>query len=213
MNRERIEARLGAAIIRLVGRSQRIAIDDPAGLLADRDHPPRIYAFWHNRLLLMPYLCRRYAPGDRVVVMVSRSRDGERIARIVERFGIGAVRGSTRRGGERALREMARVLDGGDNAAVTPDGPQGPRYRVQPGIVALAAMTGAPIVPVAWTPSRYRSISTWDGSIVPYPFARCRVRLGEPFDVRSFAGSQAEACIELEHRLLDLGERISGADR
>ena len=161
----------------------------------------------------MPYLYRRFAPDDRVVVMVSRSRDGERIARIVERFGIGAVRGSTRRGGERALREMARVLEGGDNAAVTPDGPQGPRYRVQPGVIALAEMTKAPIVPVAWTPSRYRSLPTWDGSIVPYPFVRCRVNLGRPIDLRFFDGSQDEAAVELQRRLLELGEPAAEGDR
>jgi len=106
-----------------------------------------IIAFWHSRQLMMP-LC--YG-GSRLYILISEHRDGELIHRIVRRFGFDTVRGSTTRGGARALRQMARLGRSGADLAVTPDGPRGPRCVAQAGGVELAKLTGLPIIPLTFS--------------------------------------------------------------
>ncbi len=113
-----------------------------------------IFAFWHNRQLMMPLAYR----GSGAYVLVSQHRDGELIAKIAKRFGIRAVRGSSTRGGAAALRELIRVGRTGADLAVTPDGPKGPRYVAKPGVVQLAKATGLPIVPVTFSCSKKKSL-------------------------------------------------------
>src|SRR5207245_79250 len=112
---------------------------------------PRIYAVWHGRILIVPWLnarLRRSEGARRVRVLASRSRDGQLMADFARRFGLDVVRGSSSRGGLEALRELTRAIRAGEDVAMVPDGPRGPARRLQGGIVALAATTGAPIVPV-----------------------------------------------------------------
>ena len=138
-----------------------------------------IVAFWHQRLLMMPFL----RVQGRFGMMISQHRDGEWIARTVKRFGIDSVRGSTTRGGLSALRGMVRFFRAGSSLAITPDGPQGPKHTVQPGVVELARQTGAPILPVTYSASRKKIFNSWDNFIFPFPFGRVLYIWGEPLRV------------------------------
>lgn len=140
---------------------------------------PAIYAVWHGRILLLPLL---YG-WRRARVLASRSRDGELLARFVARFGLETVRGSSTRGGAEALRLLSRSLKAGRDVVVVPDGPTGPPETVKPGIVALAKVSGAPIVPLAAGASAEWRLASWDEFRIPKPFARCVVRFGDPIHV------------------------------
>ena len=142
---------------------------------------PLIYGVWHGRILIVPWLNARFRRTDGardVRVLASRSRDGELMAAFVRRFGLEVVRGSSSRGGAVALRELVRVLRAGQDVAVVPDGPRGPSGHAQAGIVALAASTGAPIVPLGVAARPARRLRSWDRFMVPAPFARCAVVFG-----------------------------------
>jgi lysophospholipid acyltransferase (LPLAT)-like uncharacterized protein len=142
---------------------------------------PLIYAVWHGRILIVPWLNARFrrTEGARTVrVLASRSRDGDLVAGFVRRFGMEVVRGSSSRGGLAALRELARTVHAGQDVAVVPDGPRGPACRAQAGIVSLAATTGAPIVPVGVAARPARRLASWDRFLVPAPFARCAIVFG-----------------------------------
>ena len=141
---------------------------------------PLIYAIWHGRILMIPCL---YARAKRVHVMASRSRDGELEARFLARFGFEVVRGSTTRGGAAALRSLVECLRRGREAAVAPDGPLGPPYVVQPGVIALARFSGVPILPLAFGAAPAWRLRSWDEFLVPKPFARGVVSFGPPLQV------------------------------
>ncbi len=155
---------------------------------------PAIYAVWHGRVLLLPHL---YG-WRRARILASRSRDGELVTRFVMRFGLEAVRGSSSRGGAEALRLLARSLRDGHDVVVVPDGPRGPREMVKAGVVALARLTGAPIVPIAVGASAEWRLRSWDEFRVPRPFARCVVRFAEPIRVPGDADRAAEEAARKE---------------
>jgi lysophospholipid acyltransferase (LPLAT)-like uncharacterized protein len=146
--------RLAALWIRVTRAATRVRYENRRALDAwIREERPIILAFWHSRLFLM-----RYAyPGRRIAILISEHRDGEMISRTMERFGLATVRGSTTRGGAQALRQIVRCLRDGYDAAFTPDGPRGPQGVVQPGVIAAARMSGAPIIPVAFSCSKKNS--------------------------------------------------------
>jgi lysophospholipid acyltransferase (LPLAT)-like uncharacterized protein len=156
---------------------------------------PVIAAFWHGRLLMAPTGWLRPAP---LAVMISQHRDGEMIARTVHHFGVRTVRGSTTRGGSKALREMLRILRDGESVAITPDGPRGPRMRAQSGIVLLARLSGAPIVPATYAVSRRRIASSWDRFVIALPFSRGLYLWGEPIHVAADADEAALEAARLE---------------
>lgn len=137
---------------------------------------PVIYVVWHARLLLLPYLYR----GRGMRALVSRSEDGAMVSELVRRFGFVTVRGSSSRGGAGGLRSLARAIGKGHSVVVVPDGPRGPREVLKAGIVALARLTGAPVVPVALGASAEWRVRSWDEFRIPKPFSRCVVRFGEP---------------------------------
>lgn len=138
-----------------------------------------IYVFWHNRIFLTTYWWRK----RRIVVMTSQSFDGEYIARFIQRFGYGAVRGSSTRGGVGAIIEMARLMRAGCTTAFTIDGPKGPRYVAKMGAVLLAKKSGHPIVPVTMALERYWTTPSWDRFQIPKPFTRARVYVAPPIYV------------------------------
>ena len=139
-----------------------------------------ILAFWHSRILLISYLYK----GWNGVAIVSQSEDGEIIARILEKQGQEPIRGSTTRGGIRALAKQIRRLEESVRpGAVIPDGPQGPRFKAQPGVIVLAKKTGYPIVPVSYSAKKIKIFNSWDRFILPYPFTRCLAVYGEPIYV------------------------------
>jgi lysophospholipid acyltransferase (LPLAT)-like uncharacterized protein len=155
-----------------------------------------ILAFWHRHLLLMPYAYR----GRRISVLISRSRDGELIARTVARFGIDAARGSSSRGGAAGLRDLLRKAEAGYDLAFTPDGPRGPAGVVQPGVILAAAAAGLPVLPVAIAASRSRRVRSWDRFLVPLPLATVHIVYGEALTVPR-KGSVEGAAEELRRRL------------
>lgn len=139
-----------------------------------------IFAFWHSRILLISYLYQ----GWNAAILVSQSQDGEFIARVVQRQGHEPIRGSTTRGGLRALSKMIKNLkENRRPAGIIPDGPQGPRFKVQPGVIMLAKKTGLPIVPVTYSANRIKVFNSWDRFILPMPFSGCRVIYGDPVSV------------------------------
>ncbi len=175
---------------------------------------PVIYATWHNRLALSLRLyersCRLYRQSGRwatetprLAAMVSASRDGAFMARVLEHFGVQPVRGSSSRRGPQALLELISWAERGYDLAITPDGPRGPRYVVQEGVVAVAQVTGMPIVPASYhVPWKY-ALPSWDRFQVPLPLSRCAPHFGELLWVRRDAGSaeREEARVILERRL------------
>ena len=167
---------LGAWALRLLARTLRIRREERAVEPLWASHTPAIYVVWHARLLLLPYLYGHR--GARV--LISRSRDGDMVARLVRRFGFAVVRGSSSRGGAGGLRGLARALGEGHSVIVVPDGPRGPAETVKPGVVTLARLTGAPVVPLSFAGSAEWRARSWDGFRIPKPFARCVVRFGEP---------------------------------
>jgi lysophospholipid acyltransferase (LPLAT)-like uncharacterized protein len=159
-----------------------------------------ILGVWHSRMIVTSYMHK----GLNGVAMASRSRDGEIITRVVERQGHEVVRGSTGKGGLRALAlQIKRLKERDRPAAMIPDGPQGPRHRVQPGIITLAQKTGYPIIPFGYSARKIWVVKSWDRFIVPYPFTRCRLVYGEPVVVPEKADARTlEACrLELETQL------------
>ena len=133
---------------------------------------------------------RRIRP--RAFVLTSLSQDGEWLARLAGRFGFGAARGSARRRGPEALRELVGLLRAGHDVAVTPDGSRGPVYRLKGGVVLLAQLSGARIVPVSVDFSRAWRLRSWDGFFVPKPFARVTLRVGEPLVVPPTSSSETD---------------------
>jgi lysophospholipid acyltransferase (LPLAT)-like uncharacterized protein len=171
-----------------------------------------IYIVWHGRILMVPWLnerLRRERRARPVTVLASRSRDGELVARYVERFGLGVVRGSSSRGGAGGLRGLARTVSGGGDVAVVPDGPRGPRGQLQPGVVTLASLTGAPVVPFAFAARPAHRAASWDEFLVPLPFARCTLLFGDPVVVPRDA-DRLRAAKVLEQALADV---TADADR
>lgn len=173
-----------------------------------RKHP-LVGTFWHNRLLMVPILYNRFGGGHRGNCLTSPSKDGAIVAEVMERFNIGNVRGSSSRRGATALREMAAVLEKGEDMAITPDGPRGPRYHFHPGAVKLAQMTGAPLVLITVEYSRYWELKSWDGFRIPKPFSRVDVIFGKLHQIP--AGLTDEA-FEAQRASLEselLGEKVS----
>ncbi len=167
---------LGAMAVRVLAPTLRIRREEAAVRQLWRAGTPAIYAVWHGRILLLPYL---YG-WRRACVLTSRSRDGALVSGFMARFGLEAVRGSSSRGGAEALRLLARSLGEGRDAVVVPDGPRGPRETVKAGIVTLARLSGAPIVPMALGASAEWRLRSWDEFRIPRPFARCVLRFGDP---------------------------------
>ena len=171
----RLLAALGAWIVRAWIFTLRFRLVDRAHVLETPPERPLLWAFWHNKLFVMPHLFERYFPGRLGAALASASKDGEIISAFLRHFGIRAIRGSSSRGGARALVEMKRAIQDGYIMAITPDGPRGPRYSISPGVVKLAQVTGGLILPIHVTFSRYWQLKTWDGFMIPKPFATVHI--------------------------------------
>ena len=190
----------GRLILPVFVKTWGVETDFPEDWLARAQQGERIIlAFWHNRQLGFLRLVSVLQPAS---VLVSRHGDGEIIARIVSRFGVGAVRGSSTRGGTGALREMVAATRE-TNVAITPDGPLGPRYEVKDGAIALAAMSGLPIFWVSWSTDRAWIFNSWDRFILPKPFAKLSCQARGPLFVGrdSSPEEMAAARQELENRM------------
>lgn len=215
----RVIARVVWTLVRGVDATLRYRLDDPTNALATVRQGPAIFTIWHNRLALCLRVYERYIrrpqPTRRMAALVSASRDGARLARVLELAGVQPVRGSTSRRGAQGLLELVSWGERGLDLALTPDGPRGPRYVAQSGAIDVAAVTGFPIVPVGYDLSRCWTAPSWDGFLVPLPLTRCVVRFGEPLRVpRGVADAEREdARRELERRLLALTDQPQGPTR
>jgi lysophospholipid acyltransferase (LPLAT)-like uncharacterized protein len=167
--------RFAAALIRLIGGTLRITIEDRAGVSDPDKKQSMIWAFWHNRMFVIPLLRKRCAMHRNGAVLTSASRDGAIVASAMEAFGLRAVRGSSSRRGAAALRELADLLANGEDIAVAPDGPRGPRYKAGAGVVFLARKTGAAILPIRVEYSRAWKLKSWDRFMIPVPFSSVRI--------------------------------------
>jgi len=164
-----------------------------------------VMGFWHGRILPATFYFRRRG----IVVITSENFDGEWIAGIIERFGYGTARGSTSRGGRRALLQLVRDMEAGQPAAFTIDGPRGPARIAQPGAVWLSKATGNPVLPFHVEADRCWTLGSWDRTQIPKPFATLALVVGEPFTVPPDADEvQIESARgELEARLSRLEAR------
>ena len=191
-------------LIRALGATARFRVEGWEHYEESWRGGPPVMAFWHEQIFLTTYYFQR----RRIVVMTSRSFDGEYIARFIQRFGYGAARGSSTRGGVGALVEMARLVRRGCAAGFTVDGPRGPRRVAKTGALLLAKKTGRPVLPFAVSPERFWRLGSWDKLQIPRPFTRAVVRLAPPLYVPADADdAQLEALRdELQRTLERLGD-------
>jgi lysophospholipid acyltransferase (LPLAT)-like uncharacterized protein len=163
---------------------------------------PVLFTLWHGRML---YFVKLYEDlGPRVTILVSQSRDGEIVAQLLTRLGFHITRGSSSQGGARGLLAVVNKVRGGMDACFTPDGPRGPRYRVQPGLVLVAKRTGAAILPMTFGAQRKRALPSWDAFVLPLPFSRVVVIYGEPIYVPTNAST---ADLEVKRREVETSLR------
>jgi lysophospholipid acyltransferase (LPLAT)-like uncharacterized protein len=179
MKNPRLLAAIASWIVRALLFTLRFRIEDRAGLFDPSRTTPILGAFWHNRLLVIPWIYQKHSPIP-AAALTSASRDGEILAGVLASFGVRAVRGSSSRRGVGALIEMKKLVKEGFDIAITPDGPRGPRYELNPGIIKLAQKTGASIIPLNVEYSRFVQVGRWDGFMIPLPFARVDVTIGAP---------------------------------
>jgi lysophospholipid acyltransferase (LPLAT)-like uncharacterized protein len=186
---------------RVVTASLRCRWRDHSGLTNAQSEQPVIFCLWHNRLAISMVVHRRHP--RKLAALVSASKDGALLAAVLGRFGVQQVRGSSSRRGPQALLELTSHAHMGYDLAITPDGPRGPRYVVQEGVIALAQLTGLPIIPVTCNTRRKLCLKSWDRFQIPLPFSKCEVILNEPILVPRQAGeaerevrrSQLENCL------------------
>jgi lysophospholipid acyltransferase (LPLAT)-like uncharacterized protein len=199
-------AGLGYPLINALGHTLRWRVEGLQHLdaiLASGRQP--VMAFWHGRILPATYYFRRRG----IVVITSENFDGEWIAGIIERFGYGTARGSSSRGGRKALLQLTRDLAAGKPAGFTLDGPRGPARVAQLGAVWLAKATGNPVLPFHLEASRHWTLKSWDRTQIPKPFSTVAIAMGEPFHVDADTDDAGleRARMNLEERLRTLEAR------
>ncbi|HZU21680.1 MAG TPA: lysophospholipid acyltransferase family protein [Terriglobales bacterium] len=198
--------------IRVIGPTLRLQLSLAPGSPAGPPHFPMIYCMWHRCVLASAYVFRNRA----LRVMISRSFDGELIARTVGRLGYVPVRGSSSRGGAGALLEFREQLKNGASVVFTADGPRGPRYVAKPGPVLLARDSGVPIIAFHVAIEDAWIVRSWDALIIPKPFSRGVIRAQAPIMVPADAEDGAPYLAELQRRLeaaRDEAERLVASPR
>ena len=176
---------IGFRVLQLWVRTLRYEIDDRAGVVGKPADQNYIGALWHNRLLIFPFVLRRFFSNRHGAALISASRDGDLLADAITRFGFDVVRGSSSRLGASAIFQLADVLASGGDVVITPDGPRGPAYELGPGIIYLAQKSRAAVLPVNMEYSSCWRLKSWDRFILPRPFAKICVIIGQPHRVRS----------------------------
>lgn len=213
---------LAASYIRLVHLTSRWQVVNraaPEGWW--NEGKPFILAFWHGRILMMPYC---WPKDRRMNMLISRHRDGGLIADTIGWFGLSTVRGSTAKPGRErdkgataALMEMLRKVKAGEYIGITPDGPRGPRMRATDGVAAVARLAGVPVIPCAYGTRRRRLLSSWDRFVVALPFTKGVFVWGDPITVpagaKGAALETARLAIETElNRVTREADRLTGHD-
>ena len=167
---------------------------------------PFILAFWHGRLLMMSYAWQH---KSRVNMLISSHPDGQLVARTMSHFGIQNIVGSSTHGGWSAVRSLVKILCSGGIVGITPDGPQGPRMRASNGIITIARLANAPILPLTFSTRRRRVLDTWDHFVLPLPFGDGVFLWGNPIHVPTEADNATMELkrLELENSLIELTGR------
>jgi len=197
---------LGYLVIRMISSTLRWEVKGLHTLQTVRDAGKNlIMPFWHGRIFLSTY----YFRGQGFVVMTSLSRDGEYIARVIQRFGYKAARGSSTRNSYAVTAEALRALKNGRDVGITIDGPRGPRYVAKPGAAYLARKTGNPVVPFNISVDKKWVLHSWDHFHVPKPFSRAVVLIGNPIYVDAEATKKDVEAIEaqIQNSLDELRDR------
>jgi len=196
---------LGPVLIKSLGITLRVTQVGLEHITAARAAAGNIIiAIWHGGLLPLAYVHR----NEGISVLVSTHQDGEYIARVIHGLGFGTSRGSSTRGGIRALRELIQADNDRLDLGITPDGPRGPREKVQPGVIYLAKRLGLPVIPIGVSSRPSLRLKSWDRFMIPLPFARCTVVYGKPL---LFESSLSKQAIDLAGA--DLESRLSEATR
>jgi lysophospholipid acyltransferase (LPLAT)-like uncharacterized protein len=207
---QRLAAWWVVSFLRCVALTVRFRLNDQSGVFTQPGRGPTIYCFWHNRLALCVAVYHRYVrfsnKTEGMAALVSASKDGAFLSAILDAFDILAVRGSSSRRGSQALLELTGCAEDGFDLAITPDGPRGPCYSVQEGVMSLAQLTGLPVIPASSNLNWKVQVNSWDRFQIPLPFARCDVNVGKPIRVpRECSDEQREALRqELERTLREL---------
>jgi lysophospholipid acyltransferase (LPLAT)-like uncharacterized protein len=197
-------------VFNLISASLRYRFHDTHDFMTRKDVRQVIYCTWHNRLALSMKLYQNYGlrhhKAAGLAGLVSASRDGAFLTAILERFGVQPVRGSSSRRGGQALLELTTWAERGYDLAITPDGPRGPRYVVQDGAMALAQVTGLPLVPASYHLHWKIQLKSWDGFQIPLPFSRCDVFTGRltpvPREISAAGREELRGQLETELRAI-----------
>ncbi|MFO7821652.1 MAG: lysophospholipid acyltransferase family protein [Lentisphaeria bacterium] len=199
--------RLAVLMMQAFRRTWRVQLVDPGNHVANSLQRPTIFSCWHNRLILTPTVIPRKIRLN-TAGLASISRDGEYAAQLMQSFGMLMVRGSTSRGGHRALVGLRKKLREGHSIALTPDGPRGPRYEVQPGLVILAEKTECPIVPISLNSKRHWELKGWDKTQIPKPFTRVEMHVGQPLFIPPDLTSEqrTEQCERVHQGMMQITE-------
>jgi lysophospholipid acyltransferase (LPLAT)-like uncharacterized protein len=209
---KRLLARVGCVLMHTLSLTLRYRLLDRSGLFTGGLSGPVIVCLWHNRLGSAPTFYRRYfrkqASTRRAAAIVSASRDGALLAYFLQLVGMQSARGSTSRRGPMAMLEMARLATQGYTLAITPDGPRGPCYHLQSGVIYLARLTQLPIVPCSMNTGWKVCLKSWDRFQVPLPFSRVTVEFAPPLSVPRDASEADQASL-----LEDLRERMRSITR
>jgi lysophospholipid acyltransferase (LPLAT)-like uncharacterized protein len=195
---------IGRSILQFLGSSLKWKIEDPYHFLQNEDQKPYLVTFWHNRILMIAYIYSQILPHRRAKTLISPSRDGEWITSIIEQFGFSAIRGSTSKKGALAFRELLQVVKKENcDIGITPDGPRGPVYRVQPGVIRLSQLTGRPILPVTYHIQHKIELKSWDRFQIPIPLSEITLVLGKPRVIpREMTDDQLQGEIEWLQNIL-----------
>jgi lysophospholipid acyltransferase (LPLAT)-like uncharacterized protein len=187
-------------LVKIIGKTVRFQVEDIENYdeIIEAGKIP-IYTFWHNNIFLGTY----YFGNRRIIVMSSRSFDGEYIARFIKRFGYGTIRGSSTRGGIGALIEMVRAMKKGFPCGFAIDGPKGPKYIAKSGVCMLAKKTGNPVMPFIVISQKYWEINSWDKLQIPKPFSKALVKIGKPIYVGQNSDDE-----EIENKRLELQKTL-----
>jgi len=173
----RVTGWLIARVLRFITFTLKVRVDDQCGILTERPQEALIWAFWHNRIFVTPCIYRKYLSDRNGAVLTSASKDGAVLAETMRNFGVSAVRGSSSRRGGQAMVELVKWLQDGRDVVIIPDGPRGPRYSLQSGIIKLAQKTGVKIFPILVEYGNYWELKSWDRFRIPKPFSEVVVTL------------------------------------
>jgi len=183
---------IGSLLIRLLYITNKKVFHAPK-TLTDENF---IMACWHGELLMIPYAYTHYKKTPKVKLVISEHFDGNLIAKTLNKFGFGTIRGSSTRGGVKALLEAIKSLKSGSDIGITPDGPKGPRHEVHDGIVVMAQKAKKKIILVEIKPTKYWQISSWDKFIIPKPFGTINYYISDLIDISDMELKEAKNLIK-----------------